>query len=275
MKKFSLLLLSTLSAFLLYAGGPEYASEETREVVQKMISAHGGFDKWKEAKTFSFDNIMFSQGLPGSPFWINNVLVDKDTRQVYQHWPIHGSTMAYDGETTWGKDWKVGNPPKFEALFFYYFLNLPWLTQDENVSLGQVKTVTHAGFEKEVLEILMTFTEKPAVGKTTLDRYKLFIDPESYLLVGYEYEIGYGYMLDLMRLPQEAKVFGPMFRINDSFTEVDGLIYPNLMHTSNSDHTQTYGNHAIINYSLSTPFDKQLLEKPHGAIVDTTSEKRK
>lgn len=275
MKKIITISLAMLVTSVLMGRGPRYATEETKEVIQKMIEAHGGFDVWKNAKTFSFDNIMFSQGFPGSPFWINKVIVDKEKRQVYQHWPIHGSTMAYDGEITWGNNWKVGNPPKFEALFFYYFLNLPWLTQDENVSLGEVTKTTHAGFEKEVFEVVMTFTEKPAVGKTTLDRYKLFIDPATYLLVGYEYEIGYGYMLDLMGLPKEAKVFGPMFRINDSFTEVDGLIYPNLMHTSNAEHTQTYGNHAIINYSLSERFDKSLLEKPEGAIVDTTSESRK
>lgn len=274
MKKMTLLCMAFLLAMTLIARGPSYASNETKEVIEKMITAHGGLEKWKRTTTFSFDNIMFSQGLPGTPFWINKVIVDKASLQVYQEWPIHGSTMAYDGEKAWGANWKIGNPPKFEALFFYYFLNLPWLTQDDNVVLSEVKKVSHAGFEKELFEVVMTFSEKPAVGKTTLDSYKLLIDPESYLLVGYEYEIGYGHMLDLFRLPKEAKVFGPMFRINDSFIEVDGLIYPNLMHTSNADHTQTYGNHAIINYALNAPFDKALLEMPDGAQLDTTSEKR-
>ena len=53
---------------------------------------------------------------------------------------------------------------------------------------------------------MMTFTEKPAVGKTAQDSYKLYIDPDTYLLQGYEYIIGFGPMLDLMDVPDEAPI---------------------------------------------------------------------
>lgn len=248
--------------------------QSTDQVVKKMIEAHGGYDAWKEKPTFSFDNIMFSDQLPGTPFWINNVTVDKSSRNVYQEWPIHQSTMAYDGKEAWSENWKIGNPPKFEALFFYYFLNLPWLTQDDNVKLGEAKRVTNKAFANEVFEVDMTFTEKPAVGKTAKDTYKLFIDTETYLLVGYEYTISYGYMLDLFRFPADKEFFGPMFRVNDSFTKVDGLVFPNLMHTMNTEQTQVYGYHSVINYDLNKPFDMSKLEKPAAAVVDTSKETR-
>lgn len=257
------------------ANGPSYASTASKEIVKKMMDAHGGYANWKKKKTFSYDNIMFSESLPGTPFWISKATIDQKTRRVYMDWPIHKSTMAYDGETAWGLDWKIGNPPKFEALFFYYFLNLPWLTQDDNVNLSDAEKIKHAAFDNEVYVIDMTFKEKPAVGKTVKDNFKLYIDSESYLLVGYEYSIGYGYMLDLFGFPKDKELFGPMFRVNNSFTEVDGLLYPVLMKTSNLDQTQTFGYHTVINYSFDIPFDEARLKKPANAVVDTSSDQRK
>ncbi|MEO9801635.1 MAG: hypothetical protein ABJF04_00235 [Reichenbachiella sp.] len=277
MKIKTLLLILTLtgSTHLMAVSEPEYATAETREVVLKMIEAHGGLEKWRNSKSFSFQNIMFSSSLGERPFWINEVTVDPKTRRVYQNWLSHDATMASDGNETWSENWKIGNAPKFEALFFYYFLNLPWLTQDSNVTLSEAKKIKHDSFENEVYVIEMGFSEKPAMGKTKNDTYKLYIDAESYLLVGYEYSIGYGYMLDLFGFPPEKNLFGPMFRINDSFTAIDGLIYPNLMHTGNTDMTKVYGNHAIVKYSLDNKFDNSRMKKSSNSIVDTSSDKRK
>jgi hypothetical protein len=273
--KNTLALLLSFSVLLGLANGPKYGSNESKEIIRKMIDAHGGYAKWEKKKTFSYDNIMFSEQLPGTPFWISKATIEKETRRVYMDWPIHQSTMTYDGEKAWSVDWKIGNPPKFEALFFYYFLNLPWLTQDDNVKISDAKRIKHAAFENEVYVLDMTFKEKPAVGKTAKDNYKLYVDSESYLLVGYEYSIGYGYMLDLFGFPEDKDLFGPMFRVNNSFTTVDGLVYPNLMQTSNLEQTQVYGYHSVINYSLNEPFDKKRLEQPSNAVIDTSTDKRK
>lgn len=275
MKQLTIYALSFLISTSLLAKDPIYASNKTKEIIQKMIEAHGGMEAWKNANTFSYDNTMFSSSLGEVPFWVSEVTIDKKTRRVYQDWPIHQSSMSYNGKEAWSVDWKIGNAPKFEALFFYYFLNLPWLTQDSNVTLGEVTKIKHAAFENEVYVIDMGFTEKPAVGKTKKDRYKLYIDSNSYLLIGYEYKIGYGYMLDLFRFPADKELFGPMFRINKSFTTVDGLIYPNIMETSNTDQTQVYGNHAIYNYSHTIPFDETRMNKPSNAVMDESSYLRK
>lgn len=275
MKQIAFCIVAVVIATNSWAQGPHYASTQSKTIIEKMIDAHGGMKAWKNARTFSFDNIMFSESLPGQPFWVNKVTVDQKTRRVYQEWPLHNAAMAYNGKETWSVDWKIGNPPKFEALFFYYFLNLPWITQDDNVSLSEAKKIKHNSFEREVYVIDMGFTEKPAIGKTKIDAYKLYIDSQSYLLVGYEYMIGYGYMLDLFGFPPGRKLFGPMFRINDSFTEVNGLIYPNRMHTGNTDQTQTYGHHVILNYDLGKKFDESKMKKPKNAIIDSSSHVRK
>lgn len=270
--KYTLLLFTVLTVS---ANEPQYASKKTKEVIKKMIDAHGGLDTWIVSKTFSYENVMFSKSLPGSPFWINRATVDTKTKRVYQEWPLHKSSMASNGVDTWSVDWKIGNAPKFEALFFYYFLNLPWLTQDKNVTLGDVVKIKHKAFKNEVYAIDMGFKNKPAIGKTKNDTYKLYIDSKTFLLMGYEYTISYGHMLDLFGFPKDAKFFGPMFRVHDAFTNVDGLIYPNLMHTSNLEQTQIYGNHAIYDYSLNTKFDEQKMKKPKNAVIDTSSHLRK
>lgn len=275
MKKISLSILCTLIALFTHAQESKYASKLSQEVIEKMIEAHGGMEKWKKAKSFSFDNIMFSKSLPGKPFWANKVTVEQKTRRVYQSWPLHNSSMAFNGDKAWSVDWKIGNPPKFEALFFYYFLNLPWLTQDKNVKLGNTEKIKHNAFKNEVYVIDMGFTEKPAVGKTKIDEYKLYIDSQNYNLIGYEYTVGYGHMLNILGLPKERKFFGPMFRINDSFTNVDGLIYPNMMHTGNLDQTRTYGNHIILNYDLTKKFDENKMKMPKNAVIDTSNHLRK
>lgn len=271
MRRLSIFTIAMLIAFGANANDPKYASKQTKEVIENMIKAHGGLKAWKQINTFSLDNVMFSESLGEVPFWANKITVDPKTRRVYQDWPLHSASMAFDGKEAWSVDWKIGNPPKFEALFFYYFLNLPWLTQDDNVRLGEVTKIKHQAFENEVFLIDMRFTEKPAVGKTVSDTYKLYIDSETYLLVGYEYMIGYGHMLDLFGFPSNKDLFGPMFRINDSYTEVDGLLYPNRMHTSNTEQTQVYGYHTILNYDLKGEFDESKMIKPKNAVIDESS----
>jgi hypothetical protein len=277
MKK-SVLFISIIVFFLasseVSSQTPKYASEETRQIVEKMIAAHGGMETWKKAKTMSFDNIFFSEFLGKEKFWINKVTVDQQTKRVYQEWSLHNATMAFDGKQTWSVNWKVGNPPKFEAMFYYYFLNLPWLTQYKNVELGAVEKIKHKAFENEVYVIQMSFAESPVVGKTALDSYKLFIDSKDFWLIGYEYTIGYGGLLDAMGMPTDRQVFGPNLRINDSFIKVDGLIYPRLMHTSNLEVTKNLGFHAIVNYSLKATFDETKLTMPKDAVVDKSNEKR-
>ena len=275
MKTFLSMLITVVFTLSINAQKGKYASAKTNEVINKMMNAHGGYKAWKKTKTFSFDNIMYSKSLGKLPFWVNKVTVNQKTRQVYQEWPLHEAKMAYDGKKTWALDWKIGNSPKFEALFFYYFLNLPWITQDDNVKLSEAIKMKHKAFENEVYVVDMTFTEKPAVGKTATDTYKLYIDSKNYLLVGYEYTIAYGYMLDLMRLPKDKKFFGPMFRVHKSFAKVNGLVYPTFMVTGNTEQTQVYGEHVIFNYSLTKPFDRSKLKMPAKAILDPTSEFRK
>ena len=268
----SLVLFTTMTA---KANGPQYASDKTKEVIQKMIDAHGGFDRWKNLETLSFTTVMHSSSLPVLHFWIKDQVVDMKTRRTYQDWPVVGSKLSYDGEKAWSVDWRVGNPPNHQHSVFFYYLNLPWLTQDDYVQLGEAELVDHKAFDKKVYKVHMSYTQSPVLGKSVKDTYDLYIDSESYLLVGYEYTVGYGPLLDIMGIPKDKEVFGPVFRKNTYFADYGGLKYAVLFSTHSTDLSAQYGDHVIYNIELDAPFDESRMKMPDNAVIDRGTDVRK
>lgn len=279
---FSLILLPALAQVVREA--PEYETEQIKEVIEQMIEAHGGFETWAEAPSIKFDNVFFNTSATGNqnPWWISTEIIEQvgdevNDRRVFQHYHIGGAkgdfSMGYNGDEVWATtNWAIGNYPKFMNYFFYYFLNLPWLTQDDVVTLSNMDEAIYNN--QEVITIEMGFKESPAVGKTALDSFKLFIDKRTKMLVAYEYSAGFGAQLDIMGMPKDRKVLGPVFRHIDEYKNVGGLIFPTRMHTTNQSQSAVYGHHSLINYSISTPFDESKSAKPDSANVDISSAER-
>lgn len=254
---------------------PKYASEETKQVIEKMIKAHGGYEKWSNLKTLSFTTAMHSKSLGFVRFWIKNITVDMKTRRSYQDWPLFGSQLTFDGKEAWTTNWRIQNPPNHQHSVFYYYVNLPWLTQDKFVKLGALEKLKHEAFKNEVYKIKMTFSESPTLGKSKNDSYTLYIDAQTFLLNGYEYTVGYGPLLDQLKIPKNQKVFGPVLRINNYTGDIDGLKFPMLMTTNGLDLKQQYGDHAIYDFKINEKFDEKRMIKPKNAVVDTSEDKRK
>jgi hypothetical protein len=279
--RLSLLLLLLLACLVLpvRAQVPADASGQARAraVVARMIEAHGGMARWKAAPSIRYNNTFFNpfaaqQG--ENPWWYAQEQIEQGRRRVVQEWTLDEARLVYDGQETWTTNWQMGNPPRFMVHFFYYFLNLPWLTQDANVRLGEPGEGRLPGFDKTYLTVRMTFVEEPTVGKTALDAFNLYIDPDTYRLQGYEYTLGYGPMLDAYDLPP-GQLLGPILRIHDTFTRVEGLLMPARFHTTSLDGSTTYGYHIITNYRFDQPFDPSRLQKPADAVIDTSTSKRK
>ena len=276
MKRTLLLIAAVVSfQFSSYANGPSYASKETKSIIQKMIDAHGGYETWSNLKTLSFTSIMHSSSLPTLHFWVKDQIVDMQTRRTYQDWPVIGSKLSYDGEKVWSVDWRVGNPPNHQYSVFFYYLNLPWLTQEDEVVLGEAKLMEHKAFDKKVYKIHMSYKKSPALGKSVRDTYNLYIDSETYLLVGYEYTVGYGPLLDIMGIPKDKEVFGPVFRKNTYFMDYNGLKYAVLFSTHSMDLSEQYGDHLIYNVKMNEPFDESRMIMPENGVVDTSEDVRK
>jgi hypothetical protein len=255
---------------------PEYADDETRRIVLKMVDAHGGYDIWANAPSISFDNTFYNPFAEEdeNPWWFARESIDQKTRRVFQDWEVDKAVLVFDGKETWTTNWRGGNPPRFMVHFFYYFVNLPWLSQDDNVRLSALGRASLPGYSESFYTVKMSFTDDPAEGKVKADTYKLFINPDTFLLQGYEYSIGYGAMLDLFGLPA-GELFGPMLRVHDTFTERDGLVFPSRMHTMAPDGSQTWGHHIITQVDIKSDFDELWMVKPQGAVVDQSSSVRK
>ncbi|MFT6940781.1 MAG: hypothetical protein ACJASN_002276, partial [Cyclobacteriaceae bacterium] len=275
MKKLIVLSLTAFMAFTIQAKGPDYASEATKEIIQKMILSHGGYEKWAKLETFSFTTAMHSESLGLLRFWINDQTIDMQTRRTYQDWPLVGSRMTFDGEKVWSTDWRVGNPPSHQQSVFFYYLNLPWLTQDENVELGEAEKIKHIAFSDEVYKVTMSYKDVPTVGKSQKDTYTLFIDATTYLLVGYEYTVGYGPLLDIIGLPKDQEVFGPLLRKINYSADVEGLKFPLLFTTHSADMSTQYGDHAIYNIAINGSFDESRMDMPANAVIDPALDIRK
>lgn len=269
----SLMCLSLMNTSI--AKGPSYASKETKAIIQKMIDAHGGYEKWKSIKTLSFSNVMHSKSLGVLRFWIHDQVVDMKSRRLYQDWPLVGSKLSFDGEQVWSVDWRVPNPPSHQQSVFFYYLNLPWLTQDDHVILGKSELIEHKAFDNKVYKIVMSYSKAPTLGKTNRDSYTLYIDAENYLLVGYEYSLSYGPILDAVGAPKDQKTFGPVLRKNNYIADINGLKFAVLFTTHDSEMTAQYGDHAIYDLQIDGEFDESRMIAPANAVVDPAIDKRK
>ena len=271
--RFTITLLTALFLASHASAGPTYGNDETKRVIEAMVEAHGGIERWRAAPSIRFDNVMHNNyhGKKEFAWWVSHEVIDQKTRQAWQYWTMDDTTIGFDGKDVWSENWNRANPSPFMVHFFYYFVNLPWLTQDDGVSLSEVSRYEWPLFDKPLYEIKMTFDEAPSVGKSAKDFFVLYIDPDSYRLVGYQYANGYQPLLDIMNMPEGKEVFGPLWRLITRFEEVDGLLFPSAFRTMPEADERVVGNHVILNIDVSTPFEYDRAKRPEKSKLYTGS----
>lgn len=240
-------------------------------VINKMIEAHGGMEKWKKSQTLSFTHILiFGQPLE-SEFWVSNETTEIKTERTYHDWPVFNGRLANDGKKTWTENWQLDNPPGTNVNNIYHAMAMPWLTQGKGVLLKAEALSTLPGDSTAYFTIKMTF-EKPST-QSLYKYYKLFIHPKTFLLTGLEFNITYAPFLDLIQLPKEQKALGPFTHIFYSYTTVDGLVFPQ-KYDSFDWQGHNSGRHIAYNYSLRKPFDlKRMKTTPASKIADEKSDR--
>ena len=208
--RISMMTLLVVSLFLQTA-----AAQQTEEIIDRMVSAHGGMLDWKTAPTISFtDEFRFGEAEEGMP---SHVVVEQGQRRAYIDYPSMKMKLSWDGEQCWSENWQMPTPPRFLALLNYYFLNLPWLVKDRGVVLGEPGTHVLPGDPAEYISIRMGF--EATAGDTPDDYYILYIDPDSYRLHGYSYIVTYQ-----DALPEGVTVSPEHLLIFDAFAQVEGCI---------------------------------------------------
>ncbi len=241
------------------AAGPT-AGKETRQIVDAMIEAHGGFDAWSSAPTVSFESRFLPPGATST--LVSREVIEQGTRRAYIDYPGSEMRVAWDGERAWSEEWSGPFPPRFMALLNYYFLNLPWLTQDPGVFLGDPETARLWDDPTEYVTIKMTFGE--GVGDTPDDYYVLYINPTTHLLKACKYIVTYSGIL-----PEGVESTPDNIFVYEEFTTVNGLTVPTRCGIYELDQTP-YASSEIVNWSFSKPFDSSRMIMPEGGVVDTS-----
>ncbi|MGZ0014925.1 DUF6503 family protein [Yeosuana sp. AK3] len=248
-----------------------YYNNETKRVIEKMITAHGGLTNWNKKPSISYIHTYVSPYDPSDP-WTSHEIIEQGSRRVYQNWSLDKAEIIYNGKDFYGVNWKRGNPPKFTAHLAMYFSNLPWLTQDFGVKLGEVRKRRILDEPKEYFAVKMTFDD--AIGVSSNDYYDLLIDPETYTLAAVEYIMTYGAILDSFELPKDVKFLGPFIKKVESYDTIEGLKMPTKIVTLGPK-GEDYGFHTYENWSFSKPFNDDLVLLPEDALLDSSSNKRK
>ncbi len=192
-------------------------SETSREIIAAMISAHGGMEKWRLAPTVSFEDHFRPAGAATAT--ASRVTVEQELRRAYLDFPGATTRLSWDGKQAWSENWQAPFPPRFLALLNYYFLNLPWLTMDSGVILGEPGKAKLWDDPTEYITIEMTFAA--GVGDTPDDYYVLYIDPKSHRLEACEYIVTYAALL-----PSGVTATPPHILVTKSSQQLMALWFP-------------------------------------------------
>ena len=160
-------------------GGPTYADSRAKRAVERMVDAHGGLETWRALASLSYEHEMLDPSQPADP-WISHEVHEPRTRHTYHEWPRDGARLGFDGERVWTVGWKRMNPPSMMSGVSFFFLTLPFITQDDGAHIEYVgkKEVEHVLEGKPVIALRLTFE-----GASEHEYYELYQDPRSHLLV--------------------------------------------------------------------------------------------
>jgi len=249
---------------------PAYASPAAKEVITKMIDAHGGFEMWQKCPTVSFDTHLKVDFGGGNwvEYW-EEVTVEQGTRRVYASLPNPdgtSGTIAFDGENAWsaGNLQGISNAPaRFTAWRNFYLFNVPWLTQDSGVVLGEPGKATIPNDAKEYITVPMTF--EAGAGDTPKDTYLLYIDPGTYRLKATEYGMTFKSMLPEGMESAPLSVF-----VFEEMTEAGGLLVPTQYNVYYKDGGALVTVGEISNWEFDKPFDESRLTMPADGTLDAS-----
>ncbi len=237
------------------------SAPESVKILGRMIDAHGGMTTWQSAPTVRFeDEWRMGEAESGNP---SIVTVEQGSRRAYIDYSASDMTMSWDGSKAWSKNWQAPTPPRFLALLNYYFLNLPWLTQDPGVIFASPQKARLWDDPIDYIAIRMTFAS--GVGDTPDDYYVLYIHPETYQLRACEYIVTYRSIL-----PEGVSASQPKILIYNEYATVDGLKVPKHFTIYELDKS-IYASCAIRDWSFTQPFDQARMMMPANATLDESN----
>ncbi len=274
----------TIPATALAQGSPTYDSDQTRVLVESMIDAHGGLDRWWAAPSFDYTVAMYLAAMPvgedagrrhADNWRFYRVAIEPRSSRGYVSLPGEGTGdvhVGHDGKQVWRRPYSFDvqrfrdNP--MQLLYYHYsMLSLPWLTQQEGVNIARADDAELQGKAGLFAAVDLTFAPE---GKTHGGYYRLFIDKESARLSGWVATTPYP-LLPGAVLPEELGGNGRpnMFRVVDDWMDADGLLIPQAYNTFmiTADGAHLAGTHLVVEPSFSSELRTQLLARPADAEI--------
>ena len=259
LKLFLIAIIVAASSNISYAQ-PSYANNETKTIVTKMIDAHGGYETWSNAPSISFHHVLKGPGIE----WVTDEIHQQGSRKSYLEWG-DGAKLGFDGNDVWSVDWKIQNPPGMMAGVAYFFLNMPWITQDNGVQLELIEDeeVSYIEEGKSYYTVHMTYN-----GASPYEYYDLYIDKDSFLLKGMEYTMVDKDLMKVFNMPPDTKFMGPLLKVYREFTEIDGLTFPvDYVTHALPQGGVIMGTHIASDISFRKKFDESKAARPNNGVI--------
>lgn len=258
---------STLAGEGLFKGKPLYADENAKTLVEDLIKAHGGAEAWKDVEALKF-SIITKVIIPGTPTpqppRYSTETVNLQTGAAYLDWPFWGSEIIFDGQKVHSKQWPLPLPPGFFSHLTFSFLTLPWLTQADGVRIGEIREKTLPGRGNQSLVIRLEF-EGPNPNIPG-NYYDLFINPETKLVEGVEFNITHPGMVAV-----DAQPIGPNYHIFLEHYRVGNAVIPAYYESYGSgaaNNVDVGAIHIIFDVEAGEVFDATRLEVEEGFVAD-------
>lgn len=242
---------------------PQYDSKKTQHLVEKMLKAHGGFETWQQADSFWFQFMTNVKGSP-QPFYTQEH-IDLKQEQAYLKWPLWQSKLVWDGEKLKSENWPIKQlPPGFFTKLTASFISLPWLTQDNSVSLSYRNEAKLPDGNIVYFVVRMEYgTQRPEIPGTYLD---LFIDKQNYLMRGIGFDINHPAMV-----ANTNQAIGPNYHIMRDYQQVNGLTIPAYYVSYGKRPNGNFSSnavHMVFDVRFDKPFDTKELKVGDTAVED-------
>jgi len=153
------------------------------ELLQPTLDAHGGLDRWRNQKTFTYTLTGFPLSEPMSHPNTHTFDLRHRTNRI----DGQGFSVAFDGTYAWstGPANSAGLPSRFVSLGSSYFLAMPFVFADHGAVVTDAGTVNYKGQPHRALNV----GYRDGVGASAEDAYQLLIDPDTQRLVAVNHSV--------------------------------------------------------------------------------------
>lgn len=238
---------------LSFCTSPEKDIPPTNPDFEKVLDAHGDWNKWIQAKAFSF-TMFHETNMTQENHFFN--LESRKGRIDGQNFQI-----GFDGEKIWispNREAFGGSSVRFYHNLYFYFFSIPYIFTDPGVQVEKIENRTLNGHSYKTL--MASFDE--GTGDSPKDIYYMLINPETNRLEWLLYKVTF---FDPTNQSFNALKY-------EDYRDAGGLVFPRILtgYTLAGDSTTT------IRYQVSfgdvilqeEEFDSEIFEMPSKNAVE-------